>query len=35
MRGEESVQLARDAIFITSFASIPAVTGLAALVHLI
>lgn len=35
MRGEESVQLARDVIFISSFASIPAVTGLAALVHII
>lgn len=33
MRGEESVQLARDVIFITSFASIPMVTGLAALVQ--
>jgi len=33
MRGEQSVQLARDAIFITSFASIPTVTMLAALVH--
>lgn len=33
MRGEESVQLARDAIFITSFASIPAVTLMAALVQ--
>lgn len=31
MRGEESVHLARDAIFITSFASIPAVTAMAAL----
>ena len=33
MRGEEAVQLARDSIFITSFAAIPAVTALAALVH--
>lgn len=33
MRSEESVQLARDVIFITSFAAIPAVTALAALVH--
>lgn len=33
MRGEESVPLARDAIFITSFASIPAVTVMAALVQ--
>lgn len=33
MRGLESVQLARDAIFITSFASIPAVTVIAALLH--
>ena len=32
MRGEQSVQLARDVIFITSFASIPAVTVMAALV---
>lgn len=32
-RGEESMQLARDAIFISSLASIPAVTGLAVLVH--
>lgn len=33
MRGDESVQLARDVIFITSLASIPAVTGMAALVQ--
>lgn len=33
MRGRESVQLARDLIFITSVASIPAITALAALVH--
>lgn len=33
MRGQTAVQLARDVIFITSFASIPAVTLLAALVN--
>lgn len=33
MRGEESVQLARDVIFITSLASIPAITAFAAMVH--
>lgn len=33
MRAKESVQLARDVIFITSLASIPAITAYAALVH--
>ncbi|MGI5950433.1 MAG: AEC family transporter [Brooklawnia sp.] len=35
MRGGQSVQLARDVVFITSFASIPAVTAFAALVNAI
>lgn len=35
MRGEQSVQLARDTIFITSFASIPAITALAGMVNAI
>lgn len=34
MRGEESISLARDTIFISSVAAIPAVTAMAALVHL-
>ncbi|MGB3955601.1 MAG: AEC family transporter [Brooklawnia sp.] len=33
MRGDQSVQLARDVIFITSLASIPAVTAMAAVVN--
>lgn len=35
MRGRQSVQLARDVIFITSLASIPAITVFAAVVHAI